>query len=142
VKTKFRLYARANGVYYCEDVATGRQESLHTKNRTEAEILFHAGQEAHRQPSLNLQIARTYLSACDPAIATRTWQDVMDEIVKGQTGSSRRRWEYAIRDKAFSLIRDRPVLQTHAEDLLKVMRAGKVATNVYLRRIHNFARRV
>ena len=77
VITKFRLYSRANGVFYCEDIATGKQESLHTRDRDEAERLFHTKNEAHRQPTLNLQMAQMYLSACDPASAARTWQDVM-----------------------------------------------------------------
>jgi integrase len=139
VKTKFRLYSRSNGVYYCEEVATGKQESLGTKDRTEAERLFHTKNEAYRQPNLNLQMARMYLSACDPAIAARTWQDVMTEIVKDKTGPSRRRWDYAIKDKAFDLIRDLPILETNADRFLKVMSVGGVATNVHLRSLHNFA---
>jgi integrase len=42
-------------------------------------------------------------------------------------------------DKAFDLIRDTPILETQSVQLLKAMRAGTVATNVFLRRIHNFA---
>jgi integrase len=37
------------------------------------------------------------------------------------------------------LIRNQPILETHAADFLKVLELGKVSTNVYLRRIHNFA---
>jgi hypothetical protein len=36
-------------------------------------------------------------------------------------------------------VRDLPVLQTRAEHFLRVLEAGKVSTNVYLRRLHNFA---
>jgi hypothetical protein len=32
----FRLYCRSNGRYYVEDVATGSQTSLRTRNRSEA----------------------------------------------------------------------------------------------------------
>jgi hypothetical protein len=51
-----------------------------------------------RQPRLNLQMARTYLTACDATIAARTWQQVMNEIVKDKTGSTRRRWDTAVKD--------------------------------------------
>jgi integrase len=37
------------------------------------------------------------------------------------------------------LIRHLPVLETRPENFLRVLKSGKVSTNVYLRRIHNFA---
>jgi integrase len=37
------------------------------------------------------------------------------------------------------LIRHLPVLETRPENFLRVLETGKVSTNVYLRRIHNFA---
>jgi hypothetical protein len=37
---------------------------------------------------LNLQIARTYLTATDPEIANRTWQTPMDEMTKTKTGNT------------------------------------------------------
>ena len=66
-------------VFSIEDRTTRRQESLRTTDRDEAHRLFHAKNEAHQQPSLNLQIARAYLMAIDPAITTRTWQHALDE---------------------------------------------------------------
>jgi len=63
----------------------------------------------------------------------------MDEMTKTKTGATRHRHESAMRDKAFDLIRHQPILETHAADFLKVLESGKVSTNVYLRRIHNFA---
>ena len=48
-----------------------------------------------------------------------------------------RRWRVAIRDKAFVLIRQRVVIETLPEELLLVLRAGKVSTNVYLCRLQN-----
>lgn len=44
-----------------------------------------------------------------------------------------------MKDKAFNLIRDLPILETHSAHFLKVLEFGPVSTNVYLRRIHNFA---
>jgi integrase len=56
-----------------------------------------------------------------------------------KTGETLVRYERAMRDKAFDLIRGLPILETRPENFLKVLRTGTVATNVYLRRIHNFA---
>lgn len=42
-------------------------------------------------------------------------------------------------DEAFELIRKPPILETQAIHFLKVLQAVSVSTNVYLRRIQNFA---
>ena len=118
---------------------TGQQLSLRTKDEAEAHTLLHSKNEAHRQPVLNLHIARTYLTATDPEVARRTWQVPMDEMTKTKTGSTRHRHEVAMKDKAFDLIRNLPILETHSAHFLKVLELGTVSTNVYLRRIHNFA---
>ncbi len=44
-----------------------------------------------------------------------------------------------MQDRAFDIIRDLPILETHSAQFLKVLEAGSVATNVFLRRLHNFA---
>jgi len=59
MKTRFILFKRA-GVYYSEDTVTRKQHSLRTKDEGEALTLLHSKNEAHRQPVLNLHIARTY----------------------------------------------------------------------------------
>src|ERR1022692_493595 len=71
MKRRFNLFRRA-GVFYSEDTTTGKQLSLRTKDEAEALTLLHSKNEAHRQPVLNLQIARTYLTATDPEVANRT----------------------------------------------------------------------
>jgi integrase len=140
MRQRYRLYLREKtGRYYLHDDATGKQESLHTKDKATAERLFHSRNEAEKQPAINLQIARAYLAATDAQIGTRTWQHVMEEMVKLKSGETQRRWLVAIKDKAFDLIRNRPILETRAEHFLRVLEAGSVSTNVYLRRIHNFA---
>lgn len=63
----------------------------------------------------------------------------MDEIVKLKEGETERRWKVAIADKAFDALRRQTLLETRAEDFLRALERGKVSTNVYLRRIHNFA---
>ncbi len=61
VKNKFRMFRRGE-VFWVQDNETGKQETLRTKDRFEAERLLNAKNEAHRQPVINLQIARAYPS--------------------------------------------------------------------------------
>src|SRR5882762_11580025 len=63
----------------------------------------------------------------------------MDEMTKTKTGSTRIRYQRAMLDGAFDIIRNVPILETHSTHFLKVLETGTVATNVFLRRIHNFA---
>ena len=63
----------------------------------------------------------------------------MDEIPKLKKGNTRQRWLTAIKDKALDSVRRLVVLETQAEHFLKVLEKGSVCTNIYLRRIHNFA---
>lgn len=135
---RFTLFRRGK-VFYCEDRETGKQSSLHTRDKGEAELLLHARNEAYRQPALNRQIARAYLTACDPEMSKRTWQDVMNAIPKLKTGSTRVRWESAIASTVFDPLRDLALLQTRGEHFLRVLEAGGVSTNSFLRRIHTFA---
>lgn len=135
---RFILFRRA-GVFYCEDTTTRKQISLRTKDESEAKTILNAKNESFRQPLLNLQIARAYLTATDPTVATRTWQSPMDEMTKTKTGPTRIRHERAMMDPAFDIIRNLPILQTQPAHFLKVLEAGTVSTNVFLRRIHNFA---
>ena len=81
MKSRFILFRRA-GIYYSEDTTTRQQTSLRTKDEAEALTLLHSKNEAHRQPVLNLHIARTYLAATDPEISKRTWQVPMDEMTR------------------------------------------------------------
>jgi len=138
MKHPFILFQRA-GIFYCEDTGTGKQTSLRTRDRAQAERLLAAKNEAMRQPAMNLQIAQVYLHHSDPALATRTWQMVMEHIVTTKHGSTQARWQTAIKDKAFDLIRHRCLLETTSEHFLTVLRTGTVATNLYLRRIHHYA---
>jgi hypothetical protein len=138
MKHRFKLFRHAS-VFYCEDTTTAKQMSLRTRDEAEANTLLYAKNESCRQPVINLQIARSYLSACDPALSARTWQQVMDQIISTKKDSTRERWEFASRDKAFDLIRHRKLVETAAEQFLVVLKASTVSTNVYLRRAHNYA---
>lgn len=138
MKKKYRLFRRGK-VFWVQDNETGKQESLRTGDRVTAERLLHARNEAHHQPIINLQIARAYLLVGDPQAATRTWQFIMDEIVKLKRGVTQTRWLVAIKQKALDGIRNLAVLETRAEHFLRALEFGGVATNAFLRRIHNFA---
>ena len=63
----------------------------------------------------------------------------MDAIVRQKTGSTKARWERAAKSKVFNSIRNLVVANTKADEFLVVLGSGKVSTNVYLRRLHNFA---
>ena len=79
------------------------------------------------------------MNGADPKLATRTWQEVMENIVAKKSDETRRRWETAIKDVNFDCIRKLPVCETRPEHFDKALADGKVSTNVYLRRIHNHA---
>ena len=103
---------------------------------------MNAKNEAERQPAVNLQIARAYLSASDPLMNKRTWRDVMTEMLKAKRdkrAATQGRYHVAIKDKSLDAIRNRPLMETRAEHFLRVLEAGKISTNIYLRRIHNYA---
>jgi hypothetical protein len=51
MKTKYTLFRRINGVFYAQDTSTGKQNSLRTKDETEARSLLNARNEAQRQQS-------------------------------------------------------------------------------------------
>jgi integrase len=143
MKQQFKLYRRDNGRYYAENTTTGKQSSLHTRDKTEATRLLHAKNEAAYQPAFNKQMAKTYLAAGDPRANTRTWQDVMTYLLQSKEGTSektRERYESAIKDPAFNPIRTLPLIHTTAETLHEVLKdSGKPCTNMFLHRFHSFA---
>jgi hypothetical protein len=133
------MFKGSSGVFYLEDTVSLQQESLKTKDKDVAQRTLSAKNQAHEQPALNLQMARTYLAASDPAVVKRTWQRAMDALASSKKGPTLDRWQRAIKDHAFDLIRDHRILETRAEVFWTVLCQGTVATNVFLRRIHNFA---
>jgi len=80
MKCKYRLFQRNNGIFFIQNNSTGRQESLRTRDKEAARRIFHAKNEAHQQPAINLQIARAYLMASDPLIVKRARQHVLDSF--------------------------------------------------------------
>jgi len=138
MKLQYSLFKRS-GVYYCQDTTTGKQTSLRTKDEGEAATLLSAKNEATRQSGMNLQIAQVYLQHGDPTLAKRTWQDVMEAMAPLKSGPTLVRWNRAIRDAAFDSLHGLKLTETTAAHFLKVLKIGTVSTNMFLRRIHNFA---
>jgi len=139
MKLRYRLFLRRKSVYYAFDDTTKTFASLKTKDKAEANRLLMAMNEAGQQPAMNLSLARVYLRHSDPLVTTRTWRNVLDEIIALKTGPTQTRWKSAAKDKAFSAILDQVLIETQAEHLLAVLRSGTVSTNAFLRKVHNFA---
>lgn len=140
MKSRFRLIHRGErgSTFYCVDSETGQRCSLKTKDRDTAEQIVLAKNQALRQPTLNLQIAKAYLAGTDSGVATRTWENALDALIETKHGSTRERWERAAKDKALDGIRKKTIIETQAEALLQALKAGTVSTNVHLRKLHNF----
>jgi integrase len=139
VQLKYRLYRRRNGVFYWQDNGSQKQGTLRTSDRREAERLLNAMNESHREPTLNLTLARAYLAAHDPRMAKRIWQAVMDEMATHGIPSTQQRCARGFRSKSYDPIRNKPLVQTTGEDLLAVIHANGNCVAHYLRRLHNLA---
>jgi integrase len=139
VQLKYRLYRRHNGVFYWQDNTSKKQGTLRTTDKREAERQLNAMNESHRQPTLNLNLARTYLAAHDPKISQRTWQAVMDEMARHGIPSTQERCARGFRSKAYNPLRNKPLVQTTGEDLLTIIHANGNCVAHYLRRLHNLA---
>jgi integrase len=139
MKLRFRLFQRKNGIFFCEDRQTGAQASLRTTDPGEAERLLNAKNEAQAQPSFALHIGRVYLAAADPEIAKRNWRSTVESLIKTKQGENAQRWERATKDKALSPLWKLPLVETRPEHFLEMLHRGSVSTNVFLRRLHNFA---
>ena len=138
MKTRFTLFRR-NGVFYAQDATSGKQTSLRTKDETEAKSLLEARNAAQRQPTLNLHLARAYLTASDPAFVERTWQNVMEQLQSRGKDSSRERYASVFKSPSFNGLRNKKLLETTADDFFAVFKGGKVAITYFLKRLHNFA---
>jgi integrase len=141
MKKRHRVIQRSDrgGMCYSLDTLTGARPSLQTRSRPEAERIVLHMNEAAEQPHINRKIGMAYLAAADPKLATRVWTEVMEDILQDKHGATLKRWKTAIKDPAFDLIRKKIVVMTMADDLVAVLRAGTVSTNVHLRRLQNHA---
>lgn len=139
MQLKYRLYRRRNGVFYWQENDSSRQGTLRSTDRHEAERLLNAMNESHREPTLNLNLARAYLAAHDPKMAQRTWQEVMDEMATHGIPTTQQRCARGFRSRAYDPIRDKPLVQTTGADLLAILHTNGNCVAHYLRRLHNLA---
>ena len=98
---------------FSQDSATGQQKSLRTRDEAEALKLINASNEAHRQPVLNLHLARAYLTASDPAFVERTWQTVMEQLQARGKDSSRERYGSVFQSPSFDGLRHKKLFGNH-----------------------------
>ena len=104
MKQRFTLFRRGD-VFYCED--TSRASSSASKPGTKRKPAPCSTPKTNRcrQPLLNLQIARAYLTAADPAMATRTWQRVMDQMQTHGKATTQARCSRAMQAAFYAPIR-------------------------------------
>ena len=141
MNTRYRLIFRGirGGMYYCVDKTTGKRTSLQTANKDEAQQIIEAKNNSVRQPVLNLQIAKAYLAGMDSGINTRTWQNAIEALTNTKQGANKARWLNVAKDRALAPLLPQVIIQTQGEIILRVLHSGTVSTNVFLRRLHNFA---
>jgi hypothetical protein len=137
MSNRYRIYIRGKNsggkVWMIQDNKIGKRESLRTTDKFEAQSLLGIRNQPHKTATFHLQSARTHLAESKAKGSNRTWQMVMDSIVKSKQGSTKLRWERANKCKPFNHIRNLVVFETEADDFLKVLEDGKVSTNMYLR---------
>jgi len=126
-------------MWWYHDGQTGKQASLKTRIESEALRLLDIMNQPSQAAGYHLQMARTHLQYGDAEGLRRTWHDVFAAVIACKTGKTKFRWERAEKDKAIQSILEKVVVETNAETLLKVLHNGTVSTNVFLRRLHNFA---
>lgn len=141
MKNRYRLIHRNHrgGMFYAVDTATGKRSSLNTTDKAEAARLLAAKNQAHHQPTLNMEIAKAFLTASDPAWTQRTWQNVMNEIQTHGRASTQDRYKRGLNSKGFDPIRNKKLLETTAEDFLNLLKTEQTSLQHNLRRLHNLA---
>ncbi len=136
MKAIYRLFKRGS-YYYSEHTTTGKQQSLKTSDRFEAERLISAKNEAANGSVLTLAIGKTYLAAVDPEALSRTWSAVMDILCRRGGTSTRERARRAVEGESLKVLRNKNILETTATDFLTILADGKSSTSHYLRLLQN-----
>jgi hypothetical protein len=90
-------------------------------------------------PQMNLVMAKTYLSAQDPKLVTRTWTDVMTRFCDRSNANTRMRHERVVRTKPMQFLKTKRLIETTADDLLEVLKLGSNSTIMFLQTLHNDA---
>ena len=63
MKLRYRLFRKFSGIHFIKNRLTRQQKSLQTGDKESTTRIFHAQNESHEQPAINLQITRAYLMA-------------------------------------------------------------------------------
>ena len=63
MKQRYRAFRRPWGIFYYEDLVTGKQGTLKTRDRDEAYRLVAAKNETQDGPAFSRQLARVYWKA-------------------------------------------------------------------------------
>ena len=100
----YRLFKHGK-YFYTEHRITGKQESLRTPNKDEANRLLAAKNEAANKNSLALAVGQIYLKATDSGLMTRTWADVMETMAQRGGDSTQARTQRALESRPFDIIR-------------------------------------
>src|SRR5262245_30912258 len=106
MKHRFWLFKRG-GIFYLQDALTGKQKTLDTRERKEAELIRATKDTAITQPHINLALGKAYLAAHDPKLVQRKWQTVMDEFARRGKEQTRERKARAIQSRPFRLLADK-----------------------------------
>lgn len=103
MKTAYRIFKRKDRAnYYIENKATGDQQCLGTSDPTEAQRLLDAKNQERQTPSLNMQLGKTFIMHADPKMATRTWQEAIDEMSSHGQEVSQLRYAREFKSTAYS----------------------------------------
>jgi hypothetical protein len=121
MKQRYHVFRRENGIYYSLDRLTKKRNRLNTSDREEARRFVNALNEACKLPAINLQMAQVYLQHSDPDYTKRTWQHVMNELGRAKSGNTEKRWDVAMKDKAFDLIRGLALSKTQGEHFFEAL---------------------
>ncbi len=140
MKKRYRLIRRGlrGGTFYCVDSKTKKRISLGKASEDEAQQIIDAKNQAERQPMLNLQIAKAYLSGTDAETSSRTWAKALEFHTLSKKDGNKKRWLTVAKDQALADLLPKVIIETHGDDLLKALQKGTVSTNIFLRRLHNF----
>src|SRR6267378_1500890 len=138
MKDRFTMFRRGT-MFYCEDRTTGQQKSLATRDAAQARKIVQARNESVAQPLMNLAMARTYLSAQDPKLITRTWADVMARFCDRENSSTRMRHERVVRTRPMQFLQTKRLVETTADDLFTALKLGTSSTIAFLQALHNDA---
>ena len=138
MKKRYRTFRR-NGIYYIQCNRTGKQESLRTKDKGEAEQILTQRNQHGQDFRIQREVALATLKACDPAMAARTWAMAIDRYSQQGASQTQERKRRAFAGTRFDAIRDKRLIDTVDEDFFSILDGGGVAANHFLKRLHNFS---